>query len=344
MLFILFFSCGKVMGPSDLENTPENNFDIFWRDFDRHYAFFEYKQINWDSLYTVYRKQVTPERWPAGTEDDFLTGILPSLIMNLEDRHVSLYTHKKAYYSRTNPYKWIENYKPSYFDIDIPRIYYLEKNVKYAGEKRIMYGKLNSECGYIYIGDFDGDTNWSHEIEEVLGEFRNLKSIILDVRDNFGGKLSNAMYIASRFADKKRLYAYEKWRNGPKHNDFTEPVPLYVEPSKKWRFTKPVVLLADRRTFSAAESFVLAMRTLPNVTVIGNHTTGGGGTPLYRELPNGWVYQMSISAKLTPEKDFFEGKGLSPDINVVNTSEAMNSGRDLILEKAIQLLSGNEIN
>jgi len=59
------------------------------------------------------------------------------------------------------------------------------------------------------------------------------------------------------------------------------------------RYTDPIALLTNRRTFSAAESFVLAMRTLPQVTIVGDTTGGGSGNPLHRELPNGWGLSVS---------------------------------------------------
>ena len=55
------YSCEKLFIKPDKENTPINNFELLWKDFDENYSFFEYKKINWDSLYNVYRPLVHNE-------------------------------------------------------------------------------------------------------------------------------------------------------------------------------------------------------------------------------------------------------------------------------------------
>ena len=64
-IFILILSisiiagCEKIFFEDDPENTPDNNFEIFWTDFDRYYAQFNIRNIDWDSIYTVYKPQIS---------------------------------------------------------------------------------------------------------------------------------------------------------------------------------------------------------------------------------------------------------------------------------------------
>ena len=165
-----------------------------------------------------------------------------------------------------------------------------------------------------------------------------LKGIVVDVRNNGGGSDRNSKTVASRFFDEKRLFRYVRYRNGPRHSDFTDFIPDYIEPEGKTQFTKPVILLTNRRCFSATEDFVLAMRILPQVTVVGDTTGGGAGNPVLRVLPNGWLYRLSRWIEYTSEKESFEGIGFAPDILVGISPADSLSGKDTILETAIRML------
>jgi len=330
---LLIFACiclgckGKLVDP-DPANTPESNFQILWQEFDKLYAFFEYKNIDWDSVYTVYHPQVTPQ-----TSDRQLFSTLSSMLSILKDGHVTLDTPFGFYnyqdWWKTHPV----NYKQSLIENG-----YLKNGFEVVGGGNIMFGRLNSELGYIHISKFWGEKDWVFDFDIALESLRNCKGLVVDVRGNGGGQTKDSDYIASRFVPKKTLYAYVKWRNGPNHNDFTAPEALYVEPADKWQYQNPVVLLTNRQCFSTTEAFILSMRILPNVTVVGDTTGGGSGNPIRRELPNGWIYQVPRWILFTPDMKPFEGIGLIPDISVNMKAEDFISGKDTILETAMSLL------
>jgi hypothetical protein len=264
--------------------------------------------------------------------------------MGNKNRHsVSLsYSKSKLYPAADLPYghyayEACRDY-PANFDLDIIRRNYLTSGYTTAGRGIFTYGKLTDKIGYIHISSFSGSEETFLEINGILEDFQNLNGLVIDVRHNGGGSINNSDLIASRFAVQKKLYAYVKWRNGPEHDDFTEPQELTIEPSEEWRFSKPVALLTNRSVFSSAEDFVLAMRVFPHVTVIGDITGGGAGNPILRELPNGWVYRLSRWQELTPEMENYEGIGLMPDVLVGILEEDLAAGRDTILETAITTL------
>ena len=62
--------------------------------------------------------------------------------------------------------------------------------------------------------------------------------LIIDVRDNGGGNLTNSSRIAARFTDKLALTGYIQHKTGPGHNDFSEMEPIYLEPSNSIRWQK----------------------------------------------------------------------------------------------------------
>ncbi|MFQ5636996.1 MAG: S41 family peptidase [bacterium] len=312
---------------SDPESTPEKNFEILWNDFDKTYSFFELKNINWDSLYAVYRPQVT--RQTAGEQ---LFEIISTMLAHLKDGHVVVRT-PHGIYSYTG---WYDQFPENFLGISHIKSQYL---ADFSQSDPITYGLLNDDIAYLHIKIF-GARNESYKvIDRIVEDFQSLKGIVVDVRSNGGGSDRNAETVASRFAEKKRLYRYVQYRNGPRHSDFTDLFPGYIEPEGQKQFTKPVVLLTNRSCFSATETFVLAMRILPHVTVIGDTTGGGTGNPVSRELPNGWTYRLSSWIEYTSEKEPFEGIGLAPDIPVGISPADSLLGKDTILETAIQMLS-----
>jgi C-terminal processing protease CtpA/Prc len=88
---------------------------------------------------------------------------------------------------------------------------------------------------------------------------------------------------------------------------------------------------------SAGETFTLAMQELSNVTQLGDYTSGAFSDNISRELPNGWFY---FSHRRLPASngESYEGIGVKPDIQLVNTKEETLSGVDKELEKALELL------
>lgn len=88
---------------------------------------------------------------------------------------------------------------------------------------------------------------------------------------------------------------------------------------------------------SCAEDFVLAMRVLPTVTVVGDTTGGGSGGPIVRELPNGWTYQLSEWIEYIPSRQMFEGVGLAPGVVAKATLADAEHGVDAAMERAIAL-------
>lgn len=323
-----FWSCQALFIEADPENSPVENFEILWREFDRYYSYFTYKNVDWQAIYSQYRPQVSEL-----TSDEELFAIFSSMLDHLRDGHVNLYTPLGIYaYSA-----WWSDYPANYYP-DIVRGNYLGPSARTAGNGVFTYGRLADEVGYIHISGFGAVDESYPALAGILEEFRDLGALVVDVRHNGGGSSSNSNLAASHFADQKRLYGYIRWKNGPGHDDFSEPQGLYVEPSATGTFVKPVAVLTNRRVFSAAEDFVLAMRALHHVTVIGDFTGGGAGNPIFRELPNGWAYRLSRWQELTSEMTQYEGIGLMPDILIGITEEDRAAGRDTILDTAISFV------
>ena len=124
-------------------------------------------------------------------------------------------------------------------------------------------------------------------------------------------------------------------KRGPRHDDFSPMEAIRIEPFKGLRWQKPVCILTNRRTFSAANSFVMFLKGLPRVTVIGDRTGGGAGLPFTSELPNGWTLRFSASPMYDSEMRMTE-MGIDPDMKVDISSADYARSIDTIIETARQ--------
>lgn len=97
-------------------------------------------------------------------------------------------------------------------------------------------------------------------------------------------------------------------------------------------------MLIGSRTYSSAEAFVAAMRTLPHVVTVGDNTGGGAGNPIHRELPNGWTYRVPRWVAWTHDWIQYEGTGIPPDILIGDIEPDLDAGRDPVLERAVDEL------
>lgn len=332
MLFVFLVGCEKILGP-DPADTPENNFEIFWNDFDRYYAQFQVRHIDWDSVYAVTRPQISPQ-----TTDRQLFGYLATIIRGINDMHVEMSTplgnasrmppHPASYPSMwlINPCKYLRCGSP---------------------QRSIMEYRFTQDAsiGYINIWTFGGggsaldlyDDRYL-VIDDILQQFKDTKGLIIDVRRNQGGEGFNAEIVGDRFADQKRLCMKYCKKIGPGKNDFSEWINHYAEPKGTYQYRNPVVVLTSRETGSAAEYFVMAMKVLPRVTVVGDTTGGGFGLPMYRELPNGWTYRLSTEIGADADGYVIEGRGIPPGIPVLTTAADSISGIDRIIEKGIEII------
>lgn len=314
---ILFSSCFKE--DSFTDNSKKGNFEALWTILDEHYCFFDYKKIDWDDVYARYSVRIS-----ENMDNDALFGVLCEMLAELQDGHVNL----SASHDLGRYWKWKEDY-PDNFDTKIQRNYI---GTDYGIASGLKYKILEDNIGYIYYESFSdaiGDGN----LDQVLNRMSLCTGIIIDIRNNGGGKLTNSDKLASRFFNTKTLVGYIQHKTGKGHNDFSKPYSVYIEPSDRIRFQKPVAILTNRSSYSSANDFVNTMRYAPNSIIIGDRTGGGGGLPFSSEIPNGWSVRFSASPMFDADMQQIEF-GIDPDIKVDMTDEDMAEGIDTIIETA----------
>ncbi|PKV50258.1 peptidase S41-like protein [Aquimarina sp. MAR_2010_214] len=326
----ILFSCEKIAIGKDEINSPENNFELLWNDFDKRYALFNVKQIDWNILYDTYRSQVSSE-----TTNDELWITFTNLLDHLDDGHVILKDPVKDRYYESSGSK-IDLAKEE-FSLELIQTKYQEYNSK-TSEIGLTFGKiLNKDIGYIHLSDVEGDN--PSTIDQVVADLKKHQAIIVDIRNNNGGDDDYAHRIAGAFADGEHFIYTVQTRNGIEHNDFDPKKKWFTRPEGNEQYVKPVILLTNRYVVSGAEIFTLNMKAFDHVTHIGDITAGDhSDQSLVRFLPNGWTYAYSTQLYLMPNGKSLEGIGIAPDIHIKNTKEDISARNDLVLEKAIKHL------
>lgn len=320
-------SCEKALLDDNPDNDPVGNFESLWQTVDDKYTFFALKSIDWDSVYAHYRPMLSP-----ATSDEELFTILDSMLYDLRDGHVNLV----APFDLSRNWNWYLGY-PDNFDNDVVERNYLGEDFRIAGGLR--YTIIDS-VGYLYYGSFASGFTLEN-LNAVMRYMQGTKGLIVDVRHNGGGSLNRAFVLASRLVSEQKqvLATFEK--TGPGPEDFGNGLTYSLAPSDEVNYNGEVIVLINRRSYSATNTFAALLWKYDNVTLMGDQTGGGGGIPIDYELPNGWRYRFSATNSLIPLEDgsFYPIElGVPPDVSLSASPGRLAQGIDDIIEAALQRL------
>ncbi len=327
---MVLLALGSCHDQVEWDNDPWGNFDALWTILDEHYCFFAYKDVDWNEIKAKYRGKIHND-----ISSRELFDLCSDMLKELQDGHTNLIATMDV--SRY----WIWEQYPINYDERLIDEHYLHFNYRRASG--IKYQILDNNFGYIYYGDFAsgiGDGN----LDAILSYLSASDGLVIDVRSNGGGFLTNVETLVGRFIDERIHAGAIQHKTGKGHNDFSEPYHYYIEPAQgRIHYNKPIVVLANRGSFSATNNFVSIMKSLPNVTIVGDTTGGGCGLPFTSELPNGWSVRFSAAPITGPDGELTEF-GVEPDIKVDMSQADVARGIDTILEKAFETLKYKRLN
>lgn len=307
--------------------SPIAIFENFWQTFKDDYALFDERNVDWEATYEMYRPQVN-----INTRDAELYEIFTQMIAPIEDGHVALMASHHGAFDANKYFQ--ERLDDELFDLSLIKRNYLDESEKTEGAKYV-YGKIKShDIAYIYFDDFRAE---AVKLEAMLKAFPHVKGYIVDLRHNNGGDVSYSYSFLGKFIQENKFFLRSKTKNGRGANDYTPWYNWYLKKQNPY-IDKPLIILTDRYTVSAAERMVMAAKTLPNVMIMGDTTNGTFGTKISRELANGWVYSYSIQKVEMFDGKSYEGIGLAPDVWVKNQEQEMEQGIDRTLQHAIDWL------
>lgn len=328
---------------------PEKNFEALWKVFHDRYPFFELRHVDWKAQYEIYRPKVT-----SATTDDELFDVFCRMLDPLNDGHVEL----KIPATRNRKPRHFTPEKKTRFQQEFPdrQVAKLFRTTARTlatngfGPPQETRAWMLHYCrspafGYIRILELEGigKRKLTAALDDIARDFADLQGSIIDIRNCPGGDDSTATAVINRFCDRKRVAFHRKTKIGPGDDDFTPLKTWYLEPQGDVQFTGPIVLLTCDAVFSGGEAFALAIKQLPYVTIIGDHTNGIFSYQLEKKLPNGWHYCLSYQVYLSADMVCYEGKGVPPDIVLLNTKADIESGIDPLIVRALEVLESSEV-
>ncbi|MBI3397110.1 S41 family peptidase [Candidatus Woesebacteria bacterium] len=200
--------------------------------------------------------------------------------------------------------------------LDVPSVTY----------ERVGDGK---SIGLIKISKFAQETQgeWNKAVSEIYQD-NNIKAVIIDLRNNPGGYLQEAVDIASDFVKTGSVVTIEEDANGSRQNFKSERVGKLIG--------KPVVILINGGSASASEILAGALRDDRGIKLIGETSFGKGTIQEPLELDNGAGLHITTAKWLTPNGTWVNGKGLDPDVKVTDDEK---TSVDEQLKKAIEVLN-----
>ena len=325
-----------------IDRDPEKNFEALWKTFHTRYPFFALRKVDWNKQYEAYRPKITHE-----TSEEELFDIFCRMLDPLNDGHVELKAklcgQRRFFTAEKKP-----RFHREFEDGKIKQLFKTTKKTllahgfhKPAKTKAWMLRYCRSaEFGYLRILELEDVRmrKLTIALDKIVRDFDTLKGFIIDVRDNPGGEDSIAIAIINRFCDRKRVAFHRKTKIGPGKDDFAPLKTWYLQPQGDAQFTGPIVLLTCDAVFSGGEAFALAIRQLPHVTIVGDHTNGIFSYTLDKKLPNGWDYCLSYQVYLSADMVCYEGKGVPADIELLNRKADIASDIDPLITRALEVL------
>jgi len=319
LCLIVCCSCTK----QELDTSdPVLVFDEFWTWVDQNYIYFDDKGVSWEEVYDKYRSSIS-----ASTTDDELFDVLEAALTELKDGHNRLESTSR----RAQPYDFKQGFE-IHFSPALVQQQYIRTNLGSQGN--LSWSLLQDSIGYIYLPDFTRYGAFRSVLE--LMDSLQVPKVIIDVRSNGGGDSNPIPELLGVLVSENTLLGSYIEKSGPEHTDVTNPVGITAVPSEDFHFDSPIVVLTNRGSYSATSYFAAMMQGLPNVTIMGQVTGGGGGGNLGYQLSNGWLVAVSVSDFLDKQGKSIES-GVIPDIAVSNSATDIEAGVDRMLEMAIGL-------
>ena len=185
-----------------------------------------------------------------------------------------------------------------------------------------------TDLGYIRIAQFTERT--PGELEEMIRglEDDGARGLIIDVRGNPGGLLTETVEVTDLFLD-EGVIIVQVDREGNER----------IAEARPGQVTQlPIVIVQDEQSASGSELLAVALQEHGRATIVGARSFGKGTVNSVRELSDGGAIYVSIARYLSPDRNQIEGLGVTPDVAVELTPEDIEAQRDVFVHRAIDVL------
>lgn len=194
--------------------------------------------------------------------------------------------------------------------------------------------KLDDEVGYIAFNSFIGGPRLIREYKQALIDYHDAKGLIIDLRGNRGGLVILVSGMCNFFATDKAPIGTMTQSGGTVIKLASNPRKLRVNESLRKRFDRPVAVLTDSCSISAAEIMAGGIKDLKLGRVFGSTTAGLSLPSTVVKLPNGDGFQFAIASYVSASGESIEGVGVVPNQPVKLTRELLSKQDDPVLAAA----------
>lgn len=196
-----------------------------------------------------------------------------------------------------------------------------------------VYEKDGNKIGYLKIDLFSNNITKQFKKQMSILQKDKVDRIVIDVRDNPGGYLTQVTEILSLFMTKKQVL-YQLDTKGDKQKIYGT--------SKKASYSYPVAVIINEESASAAEILAAAFKESYGADIIGVNSYGKGTVQKTDDLNNGDTIKYTVQKWLTPKGNWLNKKGLTPTEEVklsLGEQETLTEENDLQLQKALELIT-----
>ena len=193
---------------------------------------------------------------------------------------------------------------------------------------------LENNIGYIQFSSFDEGT--AEDFKAKYEELKNqgINSLIIDLRNNGGGIVDEALQIANYILDKDSVVLYEVDKNNKEDVKKTTDDPI---------INVPIILLTNENTASASEILAGALKDAGKAKIVGTKTYGKGVIQQVMTLKDGSGLKITTEKYLTPNRSEINKRGIEPDEKVelpdsLKNQLVIDEKEDTQLQKAIEML------
>lgn len=346
----------KCRNPVEPTKNPMQNFELFWHTINDLYAFLPERQIDWQQRYQQYLPQITGQ-----LTDEALFSIFAEMLTGFNDSHTTLSADLNGISTEYSaaPANTISEYAADTetsteevisellaSSLELMQLYAGKELTQADEEQPLWWAKSKDNVGYIMLSALGGfnqnDTGVADDFNQAEAAFKKMMAdladtdaIIIDNRFNGGGYDDIGSALVRYFLNKPQAVLQKQTKNRLATTDL---VSLNLTPAAV-TYSKPVLLINSKLSVSAAETFSIMMKNLPQVTLLGEASNGALSDMLQVTLPNGWLLTLSNERYLDMQGKTYEVSGVPADIETAVFSQQDNAlSRVQAYDKALSLI------
>lgn len=224
-------------------------------------------------------------------------------------------------------------------NLEIKRSGYLD--IKQS--KKNQFTLIEDDIGYLDIKHFK-DKELVSMVKAHIPLLEKTKGLIIDIRENSGGNSLYGKQLLSLLTAKSvnKAYSFSRVNNSYSRSrgitkvEWSEISTQSVSVNEEYFYRKPIIILANGETFSAAEDFLYAFKEMNVGYVVGDITAGSSGQPAYFNLPGGGMFRVCVKRDLS--KIDWIGRGIAPDITIKPSIKDIQENHDIVLSNAVSMI------